>query len=208
MKKNKNRSIRNQDASKKPVKFAGRLVSSLDNVADVTPVLAGLTSKAKQLKNEQDTPTPRVFVSPPFYRKLYMVWTAPYTKFFMNFGLYICFLALFAVVTLWPCCGNLLLDSSLWFWTATIAIEETRIAYYKYFTGSKLPLRFQLIDILIMILFLVLFLVVRIVGIWNSYEEFAGSDRIFVSKALLCVFLLYFYYRTVFLYLKIRLVCK
>jgi hypothetical protein len=202
MKKKKNRSIRMDE--KKPFKLTGRLVSSLDNIAPVTPVTS--LTRNKPSRTEQEPKAPRVFVNPSIFKKVYMVWTAPYTKFFLNFGTYICYLILFGIVTLWPCCGNLLLDSSLWFWTATIAIEEARIAYYKYFTGSKLPLRGQVLDILIMIVFLILFLTIRIHFVWNSLQEFFGSDRIFVSKAMLCVFLLYFYYRTVFLFLKIRFV--
>ena len=45
------------------------------------------------------------YVTPPFYRKVYMLWSSPFTKFWANFISYICFLALFGIVTLWPCCG-------------------------------------------------------------------------------------------------------
>jgi hypothetical protein len=46
------------------------------------------------------------YVTPPFYRKIYMLWSSPFTKFWANFISYICFLALFGIVTLWPCCGK------------------------------------------------------------------------------------------------------
>jgi hypothetical protein len=130
------------------------------------------------------------------------VWTSPFTKFWINFACYIIYLILFGVVTLWPCCGNLILDSTLWLWTATITIEDTRIAYKNYLTGSQLPMRASIIEICIMMLFLIMFFVVRILGAWNGLEIF-GMDRIFASKAVLCIFLLYFYYRTLFIFLPI-----
>ncbi len=145
------------------------------------------------------------YVTPPIYTKIYMVWTSPFTKFWINFIAYIWFLILFGIVTLWPCCGNLVLDSVLWIWTATIAIEDTRIAYKNFLTGSQLPIIGSIIEIGIMFLFLVSFFVVRIAGSWNNIEliELMGFDRIFVSKVVLCVFLIYFYYRTLFVYLPI-----
>lgn len=80
------------------------------------------------------------YVSPPVYEKICLIWQSPFTKFWMNFLSYLLFLAIFSLVTLWPCCGNLILDSILWLWTASIAIEETRVAYKSYLTGSQLPL--------------------------------------------------------------------
>lgn len=50
-----------------------------------------------------------------------------------------------------------------------------------------------------MIIFLVLFFLIRIVGSWDGH--FFGFDKIFGSKVLLCFFLLYFFYRTVFIFL-------
>lgn len=47
------------------------------------------------------------YVTPPFYQKVYLLWSSPFTKFWANFISYICFLILFGLVTLWPCCGIL-----------------------------------------------------------------------------------------------------
>jgi hypothetical protein len=145
------------------------------------------------------------YVQPSFCRKIYMVWSSPFTKFWINFISYICFLVLFGVVTLWPCCGNLILDSALWLWTATICIEDTRIAYKNYLTGSQLPMKASIIEIFTMMMFLIIFFSVRILGSWNEHDlmGYFGLDRIFVSKAVLCMFLLYFYYRTLFIFLPI-----
>ena len=146
------------------------------------------------------------YVTPPFYEKIYMVWNSPYTKFWVYFWTYMCYLLLFAVVTLWPCCGHLLLDTTLWLWTAAIAIEDTRIAYQNFLAGSQLPMTGPLIEIALMISFLVAFFMVRIVGSWDDVELMSadtGYDRIFVSKAVLCFYLLYFFYRTLFIFLPI-----
>ena len=43
----------------------------------------------------------REYVTPPFYKKIYLLWHSPYTKFWVNFLAYICFLTLFGIVTLW-----------------------------------------------------------------------------------------------------------
>ena len=141
------------------------------------------------------------YVSPPIYEKISLVWQSPYTKFWMNFLSYLLFLAIFSLVTLWPCCGHLILDSILWLWTASIAIEETRVAYKNYLTGSQLPLNAHVMQIGIMISFLFFFFMFRIIGSWDS--QLLGIDRIFSSKVLLCFYLLFFYYRTVFTFLPI-----
>lgn len=64
--------------------------------------------------------------------EIYVLWTAPITKFYTNFVAYIVFLAFFTLAVMWPSCGNLLLDCFVWFWTASIAFENTRVAYEKY----------------------------------------------------------------------------
>lgn len=95
-----------------------------------------------------------------------------------------------------------MLDSILWLWTATIVIEDTRIAYKNYLTGSQLPMTALVLEIATMISFLVMFFFTRILGSWDNLDIF-GVDRIFLSKSVLCVFMLYFYYRTLFIFLPI-----
>ena len=143
------------------------------------------------------------YVTPPFYQKVFLVWSSPYTKFWMRFLMYICYLVLFSFSTLWPGCGNLILDSILWLWTATETIENTRIAYKNYLNGSQLPVRFPIFEIFVMISFLVLFFWVRIYSTWNCTGDIFGLDRVFASKTVLCFYLIYFFYRTVFIFLPI-----
>lgn len=57
---------------------------------------------------EKKTDSTTKYATPPFYRKVLMLWSSPFTKFWANFISYICFLILFGVVTLWPCCGKLI----------------------------------------------------------------------------------------------------
>lgn len=66
------------------------------------------------------------------FEKIKVLWTAPITKFYINFVTYTVFLAFFTLAVMWPSCGNLYLDSFVWFWAASIAFENTRTAYEKY----------------------------------------------------------------------------
>ena len=60
---------------------------------------------------------------------------------------------------------------------------------------SNLPLKFSIMEIIIILVFLVLYLLIRIIGTWNF--------DILTSKSILCLGLIYFYYRSVFVYLPI-----
>jgi hypothetical protein len=66
------------------------------------------------------------------FEEIKVLWTAPITKFYTNFVAYIAFLSFFTLAVMWPSCGNLILDCFVWFWTASIAFENTRVAYEKY----------------------------------------------------------------------------
>jgi len=66
------------------------------------------------------------------FEEIDVLWSAPITKFYTNFVAYIAFLSFFTLAVMWPSCGNLILDCIVWFWTASIAFENTRVAYEKY----------------------------------------------------------------------------
>jgi hypothetical protein len=78
------------------------------------------SEKNKLEDKDEEITTYSRYVTPPFFEKIYLVWNSPYTKFWMNFLSYILFLALYGVVTIWPCCGHLILDSVLWLWTGNL----------------------------------------------------------------------------------------
>ena len=79
------------------------------------------------------------------FEEIKVLWTAPITKFYTNFVAYIVFLAFFTLAVMWPSCGNLILDCFVWFWTASIAFENTRVAYEKYCVSlfNNSSIRFQ-----------------------------------------------------------------
>ncbi|CAF1374593.1 unnamed protein product [Rotaria sordida] len=127
-----------------------------------------------------------------------VLWTAPITKFYTNFVAYIAFLSFFTVAVMWPTCGNLLLDCFVWFWTASIAFENTRVAYEKYCSQSSLPLQRAVLEVIVQTIFLALYLIFRIIGLWNF-----GTCQILTAKAILGVGLIYYYYRILFIFLPI-----
>lgn len=55
-------------------------------------------------------------VTLPFWEKIVLLWSAPISKFWINLTFYIIYLSLFALAVLWPSCGNLYVDTVLWFW--------------------------------------------------------------------------------------------
>ena len=110
------------------------------------------------------------------------------------------------IATLWPACGNLYLDISLLIWDATITIEELRVTLRVRKSG------YQCLDIAIMNSFLFIFLIVRVVCTWDRYNliqilnlnfENFSIDRVYFLKVFRVVYLLYHFYRTVFIFLPI-----
>ncbi len=74
---------------------------------------------------------------------------------------------MFGLAVLWPACGNIVIDTIVWFWTALICCETTRRTYNKYVMGSNLPLKFSCFEILIILIFLILYLFIRILGTYD-----------------------------------------
>ncbi|CAF0831896.1 unnamed protein product [Rotaria sp. Silwood1] len=132
------------------------------------------------------------------WEEIKVLWTAPITKFYTNFVAYIAFLSFFTLAVMWPSCGNLLLDCFVWFWTASIAFENTRVAYEKYCSQSSLPLQRAVLEVIVQTIFLALYLTFRIIGLWNF-----GTCQVLTAKAILGVGLIYYYYRILFIYLPI-----
>ncbi|CAF1445673.1 unnamed protein product, partial [Adineta steineri] len=132
------------------------------------------------------------------WEEIRVLWTAPITKFYTNFVAYIAFLSFFTLAVMWPTCGNLLLDCFVWFWTASIAFENTRVAYEKYCSQSSLPLQRAVLEVIVQTIFLSLYLSVRIIGLWNF-----GTCQVLTAKAILGIGLIYYYYRILFIFLPI-----
>ncbi|CAF1217287.1 unnamed protein product [Rotaria sordida] len=132
------------------------------------------------------------------FEKIYVLWSAPITKFYTNFVAYLTFLFLFTLAVMWPSCGNLLLDCVVWFWATSITFENTRVSYEKYCSQSNLPLGQAVFEIIVQIVFLALYLSVRIIGLWSF-----GTCHIVPAKAILGFGLIYYYYRILFTVLPI-----
>ncbi|CAF0923893.1 unnamed protein product [Didymodactylos carnosus] len=130
--------------------------------------------------------------------KIVKLWSAPITKFYTNFISYLTFLSLFTVAVLWPSCGNLLLDCFVWFWAASLAFENGRVAYEKYCSQSSLPLQQTVLEVIVQTTFLALYLGLRIIGLWT-----VGTCQILTAKAVLGIGLIYYYYRILFIFLPI-----
>ncbi|CAF4724464.1 unnamed protein product [Rotaria sp. Silwood1] len=132
------------------------------------------------------------------FEEIQVLWSAPITKFYTNFVAYLAFLFFFTLAVMWPSCGNLLLDCIVWFWAASIAFENTRVAYEKYCSQSSLPLHQAVLEVMVQTIFLALYLGVRIIGLWNF-----GTCHILPAKAILGLGLIYYYYRILFIFLPI-----
>lgn len=79
--------------------------------------------------------------------------------------------------------------------------------------GSNLPIKFSCFEIIIILIFLILYLFVRILGSWHFGNKKVNNLSVSIlqlylldvltSKSILCLGLIYFYYRSVFVYLPI-----
>jgi len=68
----------------------------------------------------------------PFHQKINLLWTAPITKFWTTQIFYFAFLGFFSLATLWPSCGNQILDMLVWLWCMVIEMELVCRVYAKY----------------------------------------------------------------------------
>ncbi|CAF1066034.1 unnamed protein product [Adineta steineri] len=154
----------------------------------------------QKLKRKKGAPPPTNSDEEPMshFEEIQVLWSAPITKFYTNFVAYIAFLSFFTLAVMWPTCGNLLLDCIVWFWTASIAFENTRVAYEKYCSQSSLPLQRAVLEVIVQTTFLALYLIFRIIGLWNF-----GTCQILTAKAILGIGLIYYYYRILFIFFPI-----
>jgi hypothetical protein len=102
------------------------------------------------------------------------------------------------IVTLWPACGNNYLDITLWFWAMTICVEDMRFLNYSRHG-------YKIVDVVVMVTFITLFPMVRINNELSSeLIKLANLGRVNFSKAFLAMSLLYYSYRTIFIFFTIR----
>ncbi|XP_035207047.1 transient receptor potential cation channel subfamily M member-like 2 isoform X2 [Stegodyphus dumicola] len=133
---------------------------------------------------------------PPIWQMIYLMWSAPITKFWTFQSLYIVYLGFFCMAVLWPSCGNKELDIIVCSWTSLIVIEYIRRTYILYKKYTSVPLFFKCLEILFIIIFIVLYFLGRIINVGGLFEPYTG-------KVILCIGLLYFFYRLIAVYLPI-----
>ncbi|KAI0981815.1 hypothetical protein GJ496_008124, partial [Pomphorhynchus laevis] len=141
----------------------------------------------------------RLASSPPFWKKIMLLWGAPVTKFSLDAFFYGIYLVVFSIVTIWPTCGNILLDTFFWIWSASITFENTRLCYTKSKTINHLPLFSAVLDISIQSVFLIGFVWIRIYGLWDGRGVTPHEAKSFVGA-----FLIYYFLRVFRLYYPIH----
>ncbi|GFT92083.1 protein ced-11 [Nephila pilipes] len=133
---------------------------------------------------------------PPLCRMIYLMWSAPITKFWTFQIFYMIYLGFFSMAVLWPSCGNKELDIVVCSWTSLIVIEYIRRTYILYKKYTSVPLFFKCLEILLIIAFIILYVLGRILNVGVIFDPYTG-------KVILCIGLLYFFYRLIAIYLPI-----
>lgn len=139
-----------------------------------------------------------VFVhsQPAIWHMIYLMWSAPVTKFWTFQIFYMIYLGFFSMAVLWPSCGNKELDIIVCSWTSLIVIEYIRRTYILYKRYTSVPLFFKCVEILLIIMFIILYVLGRILTVGTIFTPYTG-------KVILCFGLLYFFYRLIAVYLPI-----
>ncbi|XP_076076624.1 transient receptor potential cation channel subfamily M member-like 2 isoform X3 [Mytilus galloprovincialis] len=131
----------------------------------------------------------------PVWKQMNLLWTAPITKFWITQLFYFIYLGIFSLAVLWPTCGNLYLDTVVWVWTLIMLTELIRHTYVKHQRHKSMLSMWSCIEILLMFIFIVFYLFLRIMPQWINYSD------IYVSKTVLSMGLIFFFYRLPHVYL-------
>lgn len=128
---------------------------------------------------------------PRFFCKIYYFWSAPITKFWIFHVSYLLFLICFSLAVIWPACGNTFLDFVCCIWIAAFVLDSMYHIQVLHKTYNSMPLFYKCLEIPLMIWFLFNYAMGRI--IWK--QVFMTPYN---AKVMLCVALLYSYYRLIF----------
>ncbi|KAL3188840.1 hypothetical protein MRX96_003000 [Rhipicephalus microplus] len=135
-------------------------------------------------------------ITPAIYRMVYLVWSAPITKFWVHQIFYILFLGTMNIAVLWPSCGNKQLDTLCVTWIFLIGVEIVDRTCRLYLTNANVPLFSKFVEFFVITFFGVSYMTSRLFEAGPFKDPYAG-------KVLVCVALLYFYYRQTLIYLPI-----
>ncbi|ESO90589.1 hypothetical protein LOTGIDRAFT_175815 [Lottia gigantea] len=133
----------------------------------------------------------------PVYKQIFYLWSAPITKFWIHQLFYVLFLALFSVATLMPTCGNVFMNFAVFLWTLMIWLEITRMTYVKKWKYPEVPIFLATVEIGLILVFLLVYLIFRIL------PHFVDHIDYMTAKFLMSIGLLFFYYRTLAVFLPI-----
>ncbi|XP_054723861.1 protein ced-11-like [Uloborus diversus] len=132
---------------------------------------------------------------PPIWKMMYLMWSAPITKFWTFQVFYVVYLALFSIAVMWQSCGNYHLDMTVCCWTSLIALESVHPAVRMRKKYKAQAFVLKILEIIIMFMFVLLYAVGRLI-------EPRQIDP-YTTRVILCLGLLYFYYRIIAIYLPI-----
>ncbi|XP_060064853.1 transient receptor potential cation channel subfamily M member-like 2 [Ylistrum balloti] len=133
----------------------------------------------------------------PVHMQFYYLYSAPITKFWISQLFYILYLTIFSLAVLFPSCGNLHMDFVVFGWTSLIWVELVRGVLAKKKKYLEINLFWTKIEIGLIGIFLITFCLVRIVPHFVSYIDYM------TTKFVMSLGLLYFYYRTLQVFLPI-----
>lgn len=138
---------------------------------------------------------------PPLWTMIYHLWSAPITKFWTYQAFYIIYLIILSIATVWPGCGNWWLDFSVCSWTWLSLIEQTQRTMRLYRKYASVPMFFRVVEILGIFIFCFIYTFGRVLT-WNQHSiGFLVAP--YTMKVVLCIGVLYFYYRLFGNYLPI-----
>ncbi|GFT22343.1 transient receptor potential cation channel subfamily M member 2 [Nephila pilipes] len=170
------------------------LGSSEYEVKDPYYISSDLRTKNKNINREEIGRSHLLkYHYPHVCQMIYWMWSAPITKFWISNIFYVIYLAIFSMAVIWTSCGNVYLDLLICIWTSLIALESAHKMYSlkKAFPNTKMfGYSLEIIYILMYAIFLFFFRV-------HSFKDPYGG------KILMCLGLLFFYYRMIFIYLPI-----
>ncbi|XP_070392390.1 transient receptor potential cation channel subfamily M member-like 2 isoform X2 [Dermacentor albipictus] len=135
-------------------------------------------------------------MNPVLYKMVYLMWSAPITKFWVHQIFFIMFLGTMNVAALWPSCGNRTLDTLCVVWIFLIGMEILDRTCRLYLTNANVPLLSKFVEFFMITFFGVSYMTSRLFGVGPFKDPYTG-------KVLVCVALLYFYYRQTLIYLPI-----
>ncbi|KAF8787695.1 Transient receptor potential cation channel like protein [Argiope bruennichi] len=132
---------------------------------------------------------------PPLWKMIYLMWSAPITKFWTFQMFYIVYLAFFSIAVLWPSCGNYILDIIVCCWTSLLALESVHPAVRMRKKYKAKAFVLKILEIIVMFVFVILYIVGRLLPV-TLIDPYS-------TRVILCLGLIYFYYRIIYIYLPI-----